>query len=226
MGARSRSSPTDDCACSDARGCTGSRSGGRPAAARRRVASRRRHHLRARQRSGLLRRRGSDRRRRAVHDPRCQRRVVAPDPALLDRGRHVVFFVARDGATRQGIWIAPTDAPANRKRLIRRAVATRIASGDALIYSSDGALVAQRLDFEALALTGRPVLLGTPVGQGPQHQLVRDRHRRRADLMARRRRPLRELRWVDRAGTRNRSASARPWTPGTSASRRTRPASR
>ena len=149
--------------------------------------------------SGLLRRRGSD----GAVQPFTTLDASAESshrmPILLDNGRHVVFFVGAPGPTRQGIWIAPTAAPDNRKRLIGSS-GHAIASGAALIYSSDGALFAQRVDFEALGLAGRPVLLGTPVGHGPLHQLFATA----TDHVVIYGAPastLRELRWVDRAGT-------------------------
>lgn len=119
-------------------------------------------------------------------------------PAFVDRGRHVLFFVRAESATRQGIWIAPTDAPGNRKRLTG-ATTHGVAVGDGVLYSSDGALVAQRINLESQALSGRPILLGAPVGQGPQNQLFATT----TDDVLIYGAPassLRELRWVDRSG--------------------------
>ena len=122
-------------------------------------------------------------------------------PALVDRGRHLLFFVRATAPTRQGIWIASMATPANRKRLAG-AIGHALALGDGIVFPSDGALLAQHLDLEALALTGRPVLLGTAVGAGPQHQSFATTNGDTLIFGA----PassLRELRWVDRTGTRN-----------------------
>ena len=121
-------------------------------------------------------------------------------PAFADRGRHVVFFVRAGGPVRQGIWIASLSAPQNRTRLVG-GNSHALAIGDAVIYASDGALLGQRLDVEALALRGRPVLLGTTVGVGSQHQLFATTDGETMIFGA----PassLRELRWVDRTGSR------------------------
>jgi hypothetical protein len=148
--------------------------------------------------AGLLRRRGGD----GAVEPFTTLDASAESshrmPTLVDGGRHVVFFVAATAPTRQGLWIAPTDAAANRKRLIG-SNGHAIVSGNALLYSSDGALVAQRLDLETQSLTGRPVLLGSPVGQGPLHQLFVTA----TDDVVIYGGPastLRELRWFDRNG--------------------------
>ena len=149
--------------------------------------------------SGLMRRRGAD----GAVEPFTTLEPTNESshrlPTLLDSGRSVVFFVSAAAPTRQGLWIAPTDAPANRKRLVGSS-GHAIASGGALLYSSDGALVAQRLDLAAQALTGRPILLGSPIGHGPLHQLFATA----TDDVVIYGAPastLRELRWIDRSGS-------------------------
>ncbi len=148
--------------------------------------------------SGLLRRRGSDGAVEPFTTLDSNTESSHRMPTLVDRGQSVVFFVSANAPTRQGLWIARTDAPANRKRLIGSS-GHGIVSGDALLYSSDGALVAQRLDLDAQALTGRPILLGTPVGHGPLNQLFATA----TDDVVIYGAPastLRELRWIDRSG--------------------------
>ena len=121
-------------------------------------------------------------------------------PVLIERGRHVIFFVRASVPARQGIWIAPLAAAESRTRLVG-AHSHALAIRDAVLYSTDGALLAQHLDVNALALTGRPVLLGTPVGAGPQQQLFATTNGDTLIFGA----PassLRELQWVDRTGAR------------------------
>ena len=119
-------------------------------------------------------------------------------PRVVNDGRHVIFFVRSREATRQGVWIAPYDRPAARQRLIN-SDAHGLVVDSALLYSSDGALVAQRLDVDAATLVGRPLLVGTDVGRGREHELFAVAA---ADLLVfgRAASGLRELRWVDRAG--------------------------
>ena len=68
------------------------------------------------------------------------------------------------------------------------------------MYLQDRALVAQPIDVEAQALGGQSILLGTPVGYGPVHQLFAtatdDLLIYGAPVST-----LRELRWVDRGGS-------------------------
>jgi hypothetical protein len=83
---------------------------------------------------------------------------------------HVIFYVRATETARRGVWIAPLDRPDERQRLAS-SDAHAVVSGDAVVYSNGGALVAQRIDVESLALQGRPVLLATSVGYGSQHEL-------------------------------------------------------
>ena len=119
-------------------------------------------------------------------------------PRLVDES-YIVFFVRAAEPIRQGIWIAPLNAPASRKRLIN-SDAEGIPIDQSLVYASGSALVAQRIDLETLSLVGRPQLLGSPVGRGPEHQLFAtgagDMLLYGAPMSAQR-----ELRWLDRAGT-------------------------
>jgi hypothetical protein len=120
-------------------------------------------------------------------------------PRILDH-RHIVFFVRAEAPTRQGIWIAPVDSPAARKRLVN-SEAEGLPLDSSLLYASGDALVAQRIDVESLTLDGRPTLLGSPVGRSERHQLFATVG---ADLLLFGL-PLsaaRELRWVDRTGAR------------------------
>ena len=111
---------------------------------------------------------------------------------------HIVFFVRAHEPIRQGIWIAHRARPNERRRLVG-ADAEGLTVGDALVYASGDALVAQRIDPERLATTGRPLLIGSPVGRGPEHQLFATGG---GDvlLFALPQSVLRELRWMDRTG--------------------------
>lgn len=119
-------------------------------------------------------------------------------PQLTSDGAHVLFYVQAPVPIREGIWIAPFDAPETRKRLVK-SDAHGLAIAGAVVYSSEGALVAQTLDPRTLALGGRPILIGTPVGRGAQNQLFATTG---GDvlLFAVPASRLRQLRWVDRAG--------------------------
>jgi Tol biopolymer transport system component len=120
-------------------------------------------------------------------------------PAFLNDGRLVVFFVGSSQAIRQGIWIAPFDDAAGRTRLAN-SDAQAIPLDAGVLYSSDGALVAQPIDLETRSLRGRPILVGTPVGRGPHNQLFATVG---GDVLVfgPPATGMRELRWIDRAGT-------------------------
>jgi eukaryotic-like serine/threonine-protein kinase len=119
-------------------------------------------------------------------------------PRVTADGRHVVFFVRASERARQGIWIASIDDPSSRRRLIN-SEAEGILIGQALVYSSGGALVAQRINLDKRVLQDRPVLLGSSVGHSSEHQLYATAA---ADVLLFGAPPstLRELRWVDREG--------------------------
>jgi hypothetical protein len=121
-------------------------------------------------------------------------------PVVDDEGRHVIFFVRAQEAQRSGIWIAPIDRPEARARLIG-SPAHGLVSGEWLIYGRDEALLAQRLttdDAGAMpALTGRPLLLGTPVGTSALNQLSAS-VAADAVVFGAPQPELRELRWIDR----------------------------
>jgi dipeptidyl aminopeptidase/acylaminoacyl peptidase len=110
----------------------------------------------------------------------------------------VVFFVRGD-SSRQGIWLASAPNPGERRRLVS-SDANAVAVGDAIVYREGDVLVGQRLDPGMRALTGRPMLVGSGVGAGPQHQLFAAAH---DDLLiyGTPSSSLRELRWHDRGGT-------------------------
>ena len=120
-------------------------------------------------------------------------------PSLLGNGRDLVFFVQSSEPTQQGIWLARYDNPSDRTRLVR-SDAHGVALDDAVLYSSDGALVAQPIDVERRAGRGRPVLLGASVGRSPHHRLFATVG---GDVVVfgAPATSLRELRWVDRSGT-------------------------
>ena len=119
-------------------------------------------------------------------------------PHVTADGRHVVFFVRASESTRHGVWIAPVAQPSSRRRLIN-SDAEGIPIDQTLLYSSGGALVAQRMNLESLGLEGRPVLLGKSVGHSPEHRLYATLGAN-VLLFGTPVSTLRELRWVDRAG--------------------------
>ena len=118
-------------------------------------------------------------------------------PHSLD-DEHIIFFVRSTASARRGIWIAPLAQPTARKRLAS-SVAAGLVAGDSLLYSNGGALVAQRIDRDTLALAPKPHLLASRVGHGVQHQLFATVggdvliHGLPAST-------LRQLRWFDRLG--------------------------
>lgn len=119
-------------------------------------------------------------------------------PVLIDAGHHVLFFVSASEAMRQGIWIAPLGEGSTRKRLIG-SDGHGVGASDAVVYASDGALVAQRIDFGTGSLIARPFVLGAVVGRSPQHHLFATAG---GDVLVygAPRSGLRELRWLDRTG--------------------------
>jgi eukaryotic-like serine/threonine-protein kinase len=146
----------------------------------------------------LVRRRGSDGRVEpftALDDGESGHR----HPALLDAGRHIVFFVRSSESMRQGLWIAALATPAERRRLTATD-AHGVVLGDAVVYASGTALVAQSVNVEARAVRGRPILLGTAVGRSSHHRLFATSG---GDVLiyGGPASTLRELRWFDRAGT-------------------------
>lgn len=120
-------------------------------------------------------------------------------PVATIDGTHVVFYVAADRPSRAGIWLAAIDRPEKRVRLTG-SDAHGILQGDSLLYSSDGSLVAQRLDRAARALAGRPALVALSAGIGPTNQLFATAA---ADVIAYAEpaSSARELVWTDRSGT-------------------------
>jgi serine/threonine-protein kinase len=121
-------------------------------------------------------------------------------PTLASDGRHVVFLVRADEATRRGIWIAPLDQPDARTRLAGGDT-NAIIAGEWILYAANAALLGQRLsglESDATpALDGRPVLLGPAVGQSPLNQLSATVGGD-ALVYGSPQPPLRDLRWVDR----------------------------
>jgi Tol biopolymer transport system component len=118
-------------------------------------------------------------------------------PQLSADRRHIIFFVDASEPTREGIWIARYDDPAARRRLAK-SDAQGLLVDDSLIYSSEGALIAQRIDAEQ-RLTGTSRLLGTPVGRSADHELFATIGGG-VLLFGTPSSRLRELRWLDRAG--------------------------
>lgn len=121
-----------------------------------------------------------------------------PQEVRLDGDVHILFFVAASRETRQGIWLAPLEKPADRTRLIGSA-AGGIAIGDALLHASGEALMAQRIDPVRRGLVGRPLLVAPRAGHDERHTLHATAG---ADLLivSPPRSTLRQLTWVDRQG--------------------------
>ena len=133
-------------------------------------------------------------------------------PAFLADGRHVVFLVTANDRSRSGIWITSMDDPSARRRLTAaesqplvplappQDLRTSRPQDHTLLYLTDQVLVAQALDVEARALTGRSVPVGLSVGRGPLGQTFATASRG-VLLFGAPATPLRELRWVSRDGT-------------------------
>lgn len=119
-------------------------------------------------------------------------------PAFLGDGRHVIFLVSSTQPSRAGIWIAPLDAPAERRRLLA-ADAQAIVAGDRLLYLRDLALMAQPLDRQTFEPSGSAEVVGLNVGHGPIGQLFATAA---GDVMIHGApgTALRELRWLARDG--------------------------
>jgi eukaryotic-like serine/threonine-protein kinase len=120
-------------------------------------------------------------------------------PTLLGDFRHIIFFVRASDAAREGIWLASLDDPSDRKRLIRTD-GHAVVVDDVVLYSSDGALVAQRVGVEEGTLAMRPILIATSVGRSTHNRLFAASGGDQVVFGA----PvsqLRELRWLDRTGT-------------------------
>lgn len=119
-------------------------------------------------------------------------------PALMDRGRRIVFFVRATQPARHGIWSASFDRPGERSRLAS-SESHALAADETLLYDSGGALVAESIDLTKGASRGRPTVLGNPVGHSAQNQLFASLG---GDLLVYGApvSTLRELRWLDRQG--------------------------
>jgi Tol biopolymer transport system component len=91
-------------------------------------------------------------------------------PAFVDRGRLVVFLSRHRERSRDGLRLVSLDGAAGGR--IATTDAGAVVSGETIVFASGEALVAQRLDPAARALTGRAELIGVPVGRGAQQQLL------------------------------------------------------
>jgi Tol biopolymer transport system component len=123
-------------------------------------------------------------------------------PVVVGDGSHVLFFVRAAAPTRQGLWIARVDQPAQRTRLIG-SDGSAVFNDGWIVHARDGSLFAQSLT--GLAGTEPPtvgpqaVLLGAPAGHSPHDQVLAAAA---ADVVifGPARSSLRELRWVNRQG--------------------------
>lgn len=120
-------------------------------------------------------------------------------PAFLDNGRLVMFFVRSSEATRQGVWIAAVAQPTDRKRVVKSDGHGVALDDAAILYSSDGVLVAQPIDLDTRTPRGRSELVGGPVGHSPHNQLFATVG---GDVLVfgAPASGLRTLKWMDRAG--------------------------
>ena len=83
-------------------------------------------------------------------------------PQFLPDGRHFLYVVAGTPEVR-GTYVASLDSP-DGHRLIDSAFQTIFMAPDRLLYVSEGALVAQKLNLSTLQLVGQPVQIASPVG--------------------------------------------------------------
>jgi eukaryotic-like serine/threonine-protein kinase len=121
-------------------------------------------------------------------------------PVVSADGRHAIFHVQATTPGRAGIWWAPIDRPAERRRLTG-SDAHGLLSRDVLLFANDTALMAQRIDLAAGGLLGRPTMIATPVGRGPLGQLFATVADEGPLLFSAPASALRTLTWVDRSGT-------------------------
>jgi hypothetical protein len=119
-------------------------------------------------------------------------------PAFLADGRHVVFLVSAPDRSRAGIWLAPLDDPGSRRFLFSTDTQA-IVSGHEVLFVGDRALRAQQLGPDSLTLVGRAATVARSAGRGPLGQLFATAAGDVA-IAGGPQSPLRELRWVSRAG--------------------------
>lgn len=133
-------------------------------------------------------------------------------PTISSDGRYVIFHVRASTAGRSGVWWAPVDRPADRRRLVG-SDAHAIASAGHLLFANDTALMAQRIDLDSGALLGRPMMLATPVGRGPLGQLFVALAEQGPLFYGPPMSTLRTLTWLDRSGvvTGSVGAAASSW---------------
>lgn len=119
-------------------------------------------------------------------------------PSFLPDGKHVIFVVTSPQRARNGIWIAPLDASAGRKRILDSDTQALVVD-QSVIFLADRSLMAQPLDPTTLELTGRSRVVGTPAGRGPLGQLLATAA---GDVLiyTGAAETLRALRWLDRRG--------------------------
>jgi Tol biopolymer transport system component len=91
-------------------------------------------------------------------------------PVFMDDGRHVLFYLRADAPERHGVWLASLDDSSRTARLTPADANALFASGH-VIYASDDALLARRIDVERQQLAGPVTLLGVGVGRSPLGQL-------------------------------------------------------
>ncbi|MBM3806901.1 MAG: hypothetical protein FJW22_01775 [Acidimicrobiia bacterium] len=119
-------------------------------------------------------------------------------PAFLPDGRHAIFLVTAAEPSRRGIWIAPLDNPAARRR-IAAADAQALVVDHVLLYLRDLTLMAQPLDAATLDPNGRAEVVGMNAGRGPLGQIFATAS---SDVLiyGAPGTTLRQLQWVTRTG--------------------------
>jgi eukaryotic-like serine/threonine-protein kinase len=84
-------------------------------------------------------------------------------PQFLPDGRHFLFLVQASDAAHAGLFVAPLDAPAEKRRVAPGWSRHVFASGHLLVVR-DGTLLAQPFDPRRLETTGEPVAVASSVG--------------------------------------------------------------
>jgi len=80
-------------------------------------------------------------------------------PTFLPDGRHFLFVAEDSSPSRSWIRMASLDALTVGERLLDASSAPRFAAPDSLVFQREGALVAQTIDLERIAMKGEPRLL-------------------------------------------------------------------
>jgi Tol biopolymer transport system component len=128
-------------------------------------------------------------------------------PMFLDDGEGFVYLVRSSAPARQGVWLSSI---ADRSRAVRLtpSEASGIVAGGRLLFASDAALLARRIDRRAATLVGPAVVVGVGVGTGPDGALSATASAGTL-LYAPSRPSTRELVWMTRDGARGETVGGR-----------------